>query len=72
MKKVLIVSAILMTLDVAGAALAADLQPADTVATPALVMIDDPLWWTTALKTARKVLRRALSSSPWSNCGPPK
>jgi hypothetical protein len=45
-------------------------QPADTVATPALVMIDDPLWWTTALKTARKVLRRARSSSPWSNCGP--
>jgi|SRR6267378_6757106 hypothetical protein len=26
-------------------------QPADTVATPARVMIDDPLWWTTALKT---------------------
>ncbi len=68
MKKLLIVSAILMTLDAAGAALAADL--ADTVATPARVMIDDPLWWTTALKTARKVLRRARSSSPWSNCGP--
>jgi hypothetical protein len=42
-------------------------QPADTIATPARVMIDDPLWWTTALKTARKVLRRARSSSPWSN-----